>query len=122
MKALFGWLLLLVLTVSSCTSRSKAKAQNQAAFKAGQLQALATMTQQAPVISFRGDVKNSVVPWTEDLTLSAALLAAEYNGLWDPHSISIVRQGQVIRVNPKRLLSGSEDPPLEPGDVVEIRR
>lgn len=63
-----------------------------------------------------------MVPWTEDLTLAAALIAAEYQGSWDPHSIFILRMGQTYRVNPKRLLSGTENPALEPGDIVEVRR
>jgi hypothetical protein len=73
-------------------------------------------------VTFRGDVKNRTVPWTEDLTLAQALLAAEYQGMWDPHSIVILRKGTKWPVNPKHLLSGRENPPLEPGDIVEVKR
>ena len=123
MKNLLPWLLLLVLAASACTTKSKATAQAQAAFAAGQQQQAMTAAQnQAPTVTFRGDVKNPVVPWTEDLSLAAALVAAEYRGLWDPHSISITRNGKTYRINPRRLLSGAENPPLEPGDIVEVRR
>jgi len=113
--------LLSFLAVSGCTSRSKARAQVQAAFAAGQQQALSGQTN-APTVSFRGDVKNPKVPWTEEMTLAKALVAAEYTGSWDPHTIVILRQGEKYKVDPKRLLGGLEDPLLEPGDTVEIHR
>jgi hypothetical protein len=78
-------------------------------------------TQQA-VVYFRGFVRKSFVPWIEDLTLAKAILQAEYTGQWDPHLITITRQGRVFHVNPKRLLSGLDDPALEPGDIVEVQR
>jgi len=73
------------------------------------------------MVYFRGDVRKPGVPWAEELTLSKGLLAAEYTGIWDPHSILIIRKGEPFKINPKRLLSGEEDPTLEPGDVVEVR-
>ena len=69
----------------------------------------------------RGDVRNPVIPWSEELTLARAILAAEYVGRWDPHSINVVRGNRSKRFSPSRLLSG-EDMDLEPGDVIEIRR
>lgn len=122
MKYLFPCLMLMVLEVTACTTKSKADAQAQAAYAAGQQRALTAMPNQPPTVTFRGDVRNPVVPWTEDLSLAAALLAAEYTALWDPHSISITRQGQTFRVNPRHFLSGAENPLLEPGDIVEVRR
>jgi hypothetical protein len=93
----------------------------QAAFAAGQQQAMSAQTN-APSVNFRGDVKNPRVPWTEEMTLAKALVAAQYTGSWDPHTIVIVRQGEQYKLDPKRLLSGLEDPLLEPGDTVEIHR
>jgi hypothetical protein len=110
----------LLLAISGCTTRSNANAKAQAAFAAGQKQGAAQ--QAAPAIHFRGDVKKSSVPWAEELTLAKALMAAEYTGLWDPHTIVITRQGETFKVDPKRLLGGIEDPLLEPGDTVEIHR
>ena len=118
--ALFICCLLAVL-LSGCTTRSSANAQAQAAFAAGQQQATARQAM-GPSVSFRGDVKKSSVPWTEGLTLAQALLAAEYNGLWDPHSILVIRNGERFPVDPKRFLRGQDDPLLEQGDTVEVHR
>ncbi len=73
------------------------------------------------MVYFRGDVRKPGVPWAEGLTLSKGILAAEYAGIWDPHSILIIRKGETFKISPKRLLSGEEDPLLESGDVVEVR-
>jgi len=67
-----------------------------------------------------GQVRNPLVPWTEDLTLAKALIAADYYAKGDPRHIVIVRKGQASNVDPKQLLAG-EDVPLEAGDVVNIR-
>jgi hypothetical protein len=77
---------------------------------------------QQPLVWIRGDVKNPAVPWNDQLTLARAIVAAEYKGLWDPHVIMIIRQGQTYRVKPRDLLSGRDDPALEPGDTVVIER
>jgi len=123
MKWICGWCLLFALVGSACVSKSKSEARAQAAFLAGQQQAAAASASQTPVVSFRGDVKKPTVPWEEELTLGKALLTAEYTGLWDPHTISIIRQGKIYRINPRQLLSGvMEDPVLEPGDIVEVHR
>jgi hypothetical protein len=77
---------------------------------------------QQAAVYFRGYVRKPVVTWKEDLTLAKAILEAEYTGQWDPRLITITRRGQVFRVNPRRLLSGLEDPALEPGDIIEVQR
>ena len=123
MRPCLGLLLGVALGVSACTSASKARRDAQAAFEAGQRQAQqAQQAQQNPVVYFRGLVRKPMVPWTEDLTLAKALLQAEYTGLWDPHLLLLTRQGETYRVDPKRLLSGQEDPPLKPGDLIEVQR
>lgn len=78
--------------------------------------------EQKPVVWIRGDVKNRAVPWDEELTLSRAIAAAEYTGLWDPHSILIVRGGETYKVKPRDLLRQRDDPTLAPGDVIVIER
>jgi len=113
-------LLLFVLAASGCTTKSKAKAQARSAFVLGQQQAI-TQQQQGPVVNFVGMVRNRTIQWTEELTLSKALLAAEYQGFSDPRVIIIIRNGQRFQVNVKQLLKGREDPPLEPGDTIEIQ-
>ena len=86
------------------------------------IQVIAPPPEQKPVVWIRGDVKNRAVPWDEELTLSRAIAAAEYTGLWDPHAISVVRSGQFYKVNPRDLLKQRDDPVLQPGDVVVIER
>ena len=110
-----------MLAASGCTTSSKAKAQARAAFLAGQQQALAQQ-QRGPVVNILGQVKNRTIPWTEELTLAKALVAAEYQGFLDPRVITVVRNGQRFQVNVKQLLKGREDPPLEPGDTIEIQQ
>ena len=115
------FILLLVLSVTGCASRSNAKLKAQKAYLEGQQQALAEQQAREPAVWFRGDVRHQRVPWTEGLTLAQALLAAQYTWNWDPHIITVTRHGEAYKVNPKRLLRGEEDPLLEPGDVVEVR-
>jgi hypothetical protein len=107
--------------LTGCVSQSKAEAQAQAAFVAGQQQALARM-QQAPVagevVRINGQVRQPVLPWVPGMTLGSALLAADYQGP-DPVQIFIARAGRAIQVDPKELLQG-RDVQLLPGDVVQI--
>jgi hypothetical protein len=77
---------------------------------------------QAPTVLVRGEVKKPLVPWTENLTLARAIVAAEYTGFFDPREIRLLRKGETLKVNPRRLLRGADDVPLEPGDIVELRR
>lgn len=76
---------------------------------------------QQPMVWFRGLVRQTRVPWVEGLTLSQGLAAAQYTGALNPSVILVIRQGQVYRIDPKRLLRGEEDPELLPGDVVDPR-
>ena len=86
------------------------------------VQVAAPSAEQKPVVWVRGDVKNRALPWDEELTLSRAVAAAEYKGLWDPHAISILRAGQTYKIDPRDLLRQRDDPVLRPGDVVVIER
>jgi hypothetical protein len=116
------WLVLLIsLSVAGCVSRSKATANAQKAYLDGQQRAILLQQQaQELVVSFRGQVRNPRVPWTEGLTLAQALLAADYTGRLDPRKIQIIRQGEFYSINVRRLLRGQENPVLEPGDTVEV--
>jgi hypothetical protein len=112
---------LIAFAFAGCTTKAKAKAQAQAAFAAGQQQAMIRMQQtQVPNVTVRGPVRNPLIPWTEDLTVAKAIVAADYYGPKDPTQIFIVRKGQAVRVDPKQLLSGN-DPPLQAGDLLDIR-
>jgi hypothetical protein len=111
---------LLAVLLAGCVSKSNSRARVAEAYMAGQREAASPA--QKPSITVVGDVKNHSVAWAEDSTLARALLAAEFQGLWDPHRISITRRGETLKINVKSFLAGAEDPPLEAGDVIEVRR
>lgn len=102
-----------------CKSK-QADANAQAAFIAGQRAALQEMTEGLRTsIRFLGPVENPNVPWSEDLGLIEAIVAAGYREQDSPSTIIINRKGQRILVPAKFLLEG-KDIPLEAGDTVEI--
>lgn len=110
----------MICLAAGCVTKSKAKAEAQSAFLAGQQQAMMRMVQpHPPIVTFIGPVRNPTVPWSQDLTLAKAIVAAGYAAQSDPNKIMIVRNGQAIPVDPKQLLNG-EDVPLIAGDLVQI--
>jgi len=116
-------LLLLLLgacLLGGCVSKSKSQAQMFEAYSIGQREAI--RQQQTPMVTVSGEVKNHSIQWTPELTVTKALAAAEYQGLWEPRQISVSRNGQVFAVNVKALLMGIDDPVLEAGDLIEVRR
>jgi hypothetical protein len=118
----FVAILLFALTVSGCTTRSKAKAQARAAYLAGQNAALRQQQQQeeSPSVTVVGPVQNPQVPWVEGLTLAQAIATANYLDSQAPKEIIITRAGEDASVDPKVLLSGVAVP-LEAGDVITLR-
>lgn len=109
--------------VAGCVSKATAQAQARAAYFQGQQQALERTQQtqaRGPTVTFIGEVRNPLIPWTADLTLAKAIIAADYYGPGDPASIVLIRDGQQTVYDPKKLLQGN-DVLLEPRDVVEIR-
>ena len=134
MKIQIALVLLVVAVLGGCVTKDKAEADARAAFFAGQASAMGQMRLQnatpgapaaAPantgIVTILGSVKNRTVPWTENLTLVRALVAAEYVGSAELFSISVTRDGKEIPVSPQRLLNGSIDPVLEAGDVITLR-
>src|SRR5438876_688169 len=117
----FGVGICLLIALSGCTTKSKSASPAQQAFAAvQQQQAMAAMRQnQGPNVTVFGPVRNSIVPWEEELTVAKAIVAADYLGASDPHQIIVVRKGRGIRVDPKQLLKG-KDIPLQPGDVIQM--
>ena len=114
-------LLAVSFALAGCVSKAKAKAQAQAAFAAGQQQAMIHMQQtQGPNVTVHGAVRNPLIPWTEDMTVAKAIVAANYYGAKDPAQILVVRKGRAFQVDPKQLLNGN-DPPLEAGDLLDIK-
>jgi hypothetical protein len=106
---------------AGCVSKTKAKADAQAAYLAGQQQTMARMQLQSasPSVKIVGNVANNTLPWTEDLTVAKAIVAAGYLGTKDPGHIFLVRGGRALPVDPKQLLVG-QDIPLQQGDVLQI--
>jgi hypothetical protein len=108
----------LALLAAGCVSKSKARAEAQKAYMAGQQAAVARMQAQHNV-TVNGQVRNPLVPWTEDLTLAKAIVAADYYGKTAPGSIIVVHNGVGRRYDAKEVLKG-DDMLLAPGDVVQI--
>ena len=122
--------------LSGCVSKSAEKANEQKAYVAGQQaaaqqqlqQQIQQLKQQLAQESTAGGWQVAVVgfgkvrllPWTNELTLSSAIVQAQYKGP-DPTSIVIHQtDGQDIPFDPRRLLNG-EDLLLQAGDIVEIQ-
>ena len=122
-----GWVALAVLTLlTGCANKSEVKLREENAYLRGQLEAAERQRQQQlqqqPTVFFTGLVRQTRVPWREDLTLSQGLAQAQFTGTSDPTILRIQRQGQVHTVDVRRLLRGQEDPVLEVNDVVEVSR
>jgi hypothetical protein len=117
--SLFPFLISVALFLTACAS--KTTQQGGGVFlkppDANQIQA-----SQGGAIYFTGDVRMNSVPWHEGLTLAEAIVQAQYTGRSDPFSISVTRNGTAFRVDVRRLLRGEENPPLEPGDRINVRR
>ncbi len=113
---------LVAITSPACVTRTKAKADAREAFIAGQQQAMAMARMQqaqGPTVTVVGQVRNGIIPWTQELTLARAIVNAGYFGTSDPHQIVIVHNGQATSIDSKQLLNG-EDVPVQAGDVIQI--
>jgi|SRR5581483_99280 len=118
-----GCCLCFAALLAGCVSKSTAEARARAAFLAGQQQATMMARQaqiQGPTVTVVGEVRNPLVPWTTELTLAKAVIAADYYGQVDPTEIDVQRNGQEIKYDPKTLLGGV-DVQLEPSDVIVIK-
>ena len=116
-------ILMLVLIVTGCTTRSTARLKAQNAFLAGQNMALQQQAQaavQAHGVTIVGPVQNPNVPWVAGLTLAQAVATANYTGADEPKQIIITRQGESATLEANVLFNGT-DIPLEIGDVIELR-
>ena len=116
---LLALMLLAAMLVAGCTTKSKARANSQAAFRAGQAQATIAAEAKQNGISFTGQVLNPIVPWTEGLTLAQAIVAARWSGLKDPRLVIVTRAGERVELTPNESVAAAQLP-LEPGDSVEL--
>lgn len=110
---------LAMLLAGGCTSRSKARAEAERAFYAGQQQGAWAEIAQKNGIIFTGPVRLHVIPWTEGLTLSQAIVAAHFLGQRDPQLIIVSNGTERAEFTPRELLDGM-DFLLQSGDVVEL--
>ena len=108
-----------MISLSACAS--KTKPQGAAIFPAvidtNQLQVI-----QNNVIYFTGDVRMNAILWREGITLAEGLLQAHYTGYNDPFSIIVTRNGVGYKIDVRALLRGEDNPALEPGDRINVRR
>jgi hypothetical protein len=113
--------LLIAMSFCGCITKAQARAQAQAAYLAGQRDALAKMAaDQHASVYIVGPVQKTEVPWVEGLTLAQAIATANYTSRHSPKEITITRQGERASINPKDLLNGRVVP-LEPGDTIILR-
>ncbi len=103
---------------AGCVSKQKAQMEARQAYMAGQQQA-SQATANTLAVSVQGQVRNHLIPWTIDLTLARAIVAANYMGGFKPKIIRVIRNRQTIEVDPNDLLKG-QDMPMEAGDAVQI--
>jgi hypothetical protein len=116
--------LLLVFFAAGCVSKKKAALEAQQAYVTGQTRALQAQqqaaAQQGPVVFVQGPVRNPVVPWKEDMTLSQAIVAADYTAFMNPELIRVIRNGQVAGEFKGIDLLHHQDMALEAGDTVIV--
>ena len=93
------------------------------AYLAGQNSALrqAQTDSESPGVTIVGPVQNPKVPWVAGMTLLQALATANYLDSNNPKAIIITRDGESATLDPNVLFNGAVIP-LEPGDVIELRR
>jgi hypothetical protein len=110
---------MLLSFTSGCETKSRARLEARQAYVEGQEQALAQSRPKAPIVTVTGPVRNRIIPWTEDLTLAKAIVAAEYTGYLNPRLIRVIRDGQATEIKPSALLN-REDMPLQAGDTIQV--
>jgi hypothetical protein len=104
---------------AGCTSSSKARAQADAAYRAGQQQAVRNEEARKRGITFTGPISNSLISWTEGLTLAQAIAAAGWNAKTDPRLIILTRGAEIVAMTPQQALEAADEP-MQPGDHVDM--
>jgi len=121
MRQVIGILSLLVLLLAGCVSKKEAEMQARQAYLAGQQQAAKEwQSKRPPEVVVHGPVRNSVVPWVEDLTLAKAIVDADYTGFMNPVLVRVIRNGEMVEEMKGIDLLHHQDFPLQPGDIVEL--
>ena len=113
--------LMALIGLTACVSHQEADRRARAAYVAGQNQASRQWQEQKlPVVILHGPVRNPTIGWEEGLTLSHAIVKADYTGLMNPVLIRVIRGGQVFQELKGIDLLRHEDVLLLAGDVIEI--
>ena len=127
MKLISAVVALTGLLVCGCTSKATQRANVRAAYYAGQAQAMHQIDleqnpQPAPgnTVAILGPVQYPSLTWTSDLTVTKAIVAADYVDPGSPSQITVYRQHTSFTVDPQSLLNG-EDVALLPGDVLKLQ-
>lgn len=122
------WTLGMLLCLSvGCTSKKAAQKNQRAAYAMGVQSGRIEQQNQRDsdanetTITFSGAVRNTAIPWREELSLSQAIVEAGHSGRRHPRAIFVHRGSDVFEVPPWRLMHG-EDFQVEPGDHIEIRQ
>jgi hypothetical protein len=110
-------LLVITITVAGCVSEKEARRREVKAYWTAQQQNAAQASKFSVFVM--GNVANHTIPWTVDLTLAKALIAASYLGEGNPGNIAVTRNGETVNIAPVRVLRGY-DFPLEAGDRIEL--
>jgi len=117
--ALAALLSILLSFTTGCETKTRARLEARQAYVEGQQQALEQTRPKPPIVTVTGPVRNSIIPWTEELTLAKAIVAADYTGYLNPKLIRVIRDGQPTDIKPSALLAG-EDMPLQAGDTIQV--
>lgn len=111
----------LFLVTAGCVTKSDAQARTREAFIAGRKQGVAAQLK-SNTIWVVGHVQNQNIPWTDELSLAKAIIAADYLDAGDPGQIVLRRQGEATRFFSAQQLLNGFDLLIEPGDIIELRK
>jgi hypothetical protein len=120
MKIVYGILILALVALTGCVTKSHADAEARDAYVAGERSAYQSIAAQMTDVVVLGNVQKHEVPWVVGLTLAQVLATADYTGAQDPQEIVVKRNSTEMPVDPKALLDGQVNMTLQPGDVVEV--
>ena len=121
-KTMMQFIIILFLAVlaAGCTTQSKARAEAQKAYLAGQNAALQrAQAAQSPGITVMGPVQNSYVPWVAGITIAQAIATANYTSPTPPSKIVLSRQGEDAAIDANDLDRATQIT-LQAGDIITL--
>jgi hypothetical protein len=113
-----------MVAAGGCVSQKKAKMEARAAFVSGEQQAMQARIHaqeaQGPVVFLQGPIQNPVVQWRENMTLSEAIVDANYTAFMNPRLVRLIRGTQVVGELKGIDLLHHQDLDVQPGDTIII--